>query len=205
MIQQGVASDFILEVVFSSMGFNFVFLTAVCISSWLRNYIVRVMWFVTVQLLASSYFQPSMCKEVCHFVFRCRLCQLAKGTSSNAGLYLPSHIYPRNLGPTLVWTSSLLFPVLSVGSTPFLWIDFLRWFTSFRVRRHQMRIVRLSCFFERFIVCVAFRGRLCMAVIRALWFIFDATYGATQFQQCLPTSNRWPNRGSQPLPWKFVA
>lgn len=43
----------------------------------------------TLHLVSNSYFWPSMRKEVNRFVARCRVCQMAKGTSTNAGLYLP--------------------------------------------------------------------------------------------------------------------
>ncbi|KAJ9566128.1 hypothetical protein OSB04_002094 [Centaurea solstitialis] len=43
----------------------------------------------TLQLVQSSYFWPTMRKEVDRFVKRCKICQVSKGTATNAGLYLP--------------------------------------------------------------------------------------------------------------------
>lgn len=43
----------------------------------------------TLHLASSSYFWPSMHRDVERFVQRCHVCQLAKGKASNAGLYLP--------------------------------------------------------------------------------------------------------------------
>ncbi|KAK1414879.1 hypothetical protein QVD17_30640 [Tagetes erecta] len=43
----------------------------------------------TLQLVQSSYFWPTMRKEVDRFVKRCRICQVSKGTATNAGLYMP--------------------------------------------------------------------------------------------------------------------
>ncbi|KAI3526019.1 hypothetical protein L1887_05170 [Cichorium endivia] len=43
----------------------------------------------TLQLVQSSYFWPTMRKEVERFVKRCRICQVSKGTATNAGLYMP--------------------------------------------------------------------------------------------------------------------
>ena len=43
----------------------------------------------TLQLVQSSYFWPTMRKEVGRYVKRCRICQVSKGTSTNAGLYMP--------------------------------------------------------------------------------------------------------------------
>ncbi|GKB13985.1 putative reverse transcriptase domain-containing protein [Tanacetum coccineum] len=43
----------------------------------------------TLQLVQASYFLPTMRKEVDRYVKRCRICQVSKGTSTNAGLYMP--------------------------------------------------------------------------------------------------------------------
>jgi hypothetical protein len=43
----------------------------------------------TLQLVMSLYFSPSMRRVVTKFVERCRICQVSKGTTSNAGLYMP--------------------------------------------------------------------------------------------------------------------
>ncbi|KAJ9552872.1 hypothetical protein OSB04_016917 [Centaurea solstitialis] len=43
----------------------------------------------TLQLVQSSYFWPTMRKKVDRFVKRCKICQVSKGTTTNAGLYLP--------------------------------------------------------------------------------------------------------------------
>nr|GEU99590.1 putative reverse transcriptase domain-containing protein [Tanacetum cinerariifolium] len=46
----------------------------------------------TLQLVQSSYFWPTMRKEVDRYVVRCRICQVSKGTTTNAGLYMPLHV-----------------------------------------------------------------------------------------------------------------
>ncbi|GKE69158.1 putative nucleotidyltransferase, ribonuclease H, partial [Tanacetum coccineum] len=43
----------------------------------------------TLQLVQASYFWPTMRKEVDCYVKRCRVCQVSKGTATNAGLYIP--------------------------------------------------------------------------------------------------------------------
>ncbi|GJZ30242.1 putative reverse transcriptase domain-containing protein [Tanacetum coccineum] len=43
----------------------------------------------TLQLVQASYFWPTMRKEVDRYVKRCRICQVSKGTATNAGLYMP--------------------------------------------------------------------------------------------------------------------
>ncbi|GJR74756.1 putative nucleotidyltransferase, ribonuclease H [Tanacetum coccineum] len=43
----------------------------------------------TLQLVQASYFWPTMRKEVDRYVKRCRICQVSKGTATNAGLYIP--------------------------------------------------------------------------------------------------------------------
>lgn len=65
----------------------------------------------TFQLLAGSYFWPSMHKEVGCFVARCRVCQLAKGASTNAGLHLPLPI------PTQPWSDVSMDFVLGLPRT----------------------------------------------------------------------------------------
>ncbi|GJT00903.1 putative nucleotidyltransferase, ribonuclease H, partial [Tanacetum coccineum] len=44
---------------------------------------------LTLQLVQASYFWPTMRKEVDRYVKRCRVCQVSKGTATNAGLYMP--------------------------------------------------------------------------------------------------------------------
>ncbi|GJQ97209.1 putative reverse transcriptase domain-containing protein [Tanacetum coccineum] len=46
----------------------------------------------TLQLVQASYFLPTMRKEVDRYVKRCRVCQVSKGTATNAGLYMPLHV-----------------------------------------------------------------------------------------------------------------
>ena len=43
----------------------------------------------TMKLMTDSYFWPTMQKEITKFVERCRICQVSKGTTTNAGLYMP--------------------------------------------------------------------------------------------------------------------
>ena len=43
----------------------------------------------TMKLVTDSYFWPTMRKEITKFVERCRICQVSKGTTTNAGLYMP--------------------------------------------------------------------------------------------------------------------
>ncbi|GJX09607.1 putative reverse transcriptase domain-containing protein [Tanacetum coccineum] len=43
----------------------------------------------TLQLVQASYFWPTMRKEVDRYVKRCRICQVSKGTTTNACLYMP--------------------------------------------------------------------------------------------------------------------
>ncbi|GJZ43926.1 putative nucleotidyltransferase, ribonuclease H [Tanacetum coccineum] len=46
----------------------------------------------TLKLVQASYFWPTMRKEVDRYVKRCRVCQVSKGTTTNAGLYMPLHV-----------------------------------------------------------------------------------------------------------------
>lgn len=65
----------------------------------------------TLQLATSSYFWPTMRRDVERFVSRCHICQLAKGKASNAGLYLPLPI------PTQPWTHVSMDFVLGLPRT----------------------------------------------------------------------------------------
>ena len=65
----------------------------------------------TLHLASSSYFWPSMRRDVERFVKRCTVCQLGKGKASNAGLYLPLPL------PTQPWTSISMDFVLGLPRT----------------------------------------------------------------------------------------
>lgn len=65
----------------------------------------------TLQLVSSSYYWPSLRRDVERYVERCRPCQLAKGHASNAGLYLPLPI------PTQPWTDLSMDFVLGLPRT----------------------------------------------------------------------------------------
>lgn len=65
----------------------------------------------TFQLLTTSYFWPTMRKEVSRFVARCRICHAAKGAATNAGLYLPLPI------PTQPWSNVSMDFVLELPRT----------------------------------------------------------------------------------------
>ena len=42
-----------------------------------------------MKLVIDSYFWPTMRKEITEFVKRCHICQVSKGTTTNASLYMP--------------------------------------------------------------------------------------------------------------------
>lgn len=52
----------------------------------------------TLHLLSNSYFWPTLHRDIERYVERCVVCQQAKGSASNAGLYLPLPV------PTQPWT-----------------------------------------------------------------------------------------------------
>lgn len=52
----------------------------------------------TLQLVATSYFWPTLRRDVLRYVERCVVCQRSKGHASNSGLYMPLPI------PTQPWT-----------------------------------------------------------------------------------------------------
>ncbi|KAG7558942.1 Retrotransposon gag domain [Arabidopsis thaliana x Arabidopsis arenosa] len=65
----------------------------------------------TLQLVTSSYFWPSLRRDVERFVERCVTCQKSKGHASNAGLYMPLPV------PTQPWTDISMDFVLGLPRT----------------------------------------------------------------------------------------
>lgn len=65
----------------------------------------------TLHLVSSSYYWPIMRKEAEQFMDQCHVCQMAKGTSSNAELYLPLPI------PTQAWVDISMDFVLGLSHT----------------------------------------------------------------------------------------
>ena len=65
----------------------------------------------TLQLISQSYFWPSMRKEVERFVQRCHICQVSKGTATNAALYMPLPV------PTRPWVDVNMDFVLGLPRT----------------------------------------------------------------------------------------
>lgn len=65
----------------------------------------------TLHLVSTSYFWPSLRRDVEHFVERCHVCQQAKGKASKAGLYLPLPV------PTQSWTDISMGFVLGLPRT----------------------------------------------------------------------------------------
>lgn len=65
----------------------------------------------TLQLVTSSYFWPSVRRDVERFIIRCGICQASKGHASNARLYLPLPI------PSQPWTDISMDFVLGLPRT----------------------------------------------------------------------------------------
>ena len=65
----------------------------------------------TLQLIQDSYFWPSVRKDVAKYVQRCRVCQVSKGSSTNAGLYMPLPV------PSQPWTDISMDFVLGLPRT----------------------------------------------------------------------------------------
>nr|GEW11078.1 putative reverse transcriptase domain-containing protein [Tanacetum cinerariifolium] len=65
----------------------------------------------TLQLVQASYFWPTMMKEVDRYVKRCHIFQVSKGTTTNAGLYMPFPV------PLKVWVDISMDFVLGVART----------------------------------------------------------------------------------------
>jgi hypothetical protein len=65
----------------------------------------------TFQLVAEQFYWPSMQREVDKLVKSCRICQVSKGSATNAGLYLPLPI------PEQPWTNVSMDFVLGLPRT----------------------------------------------------------------------------------------
>ncbi|KAL1218313.1 hypothetical protein V5N11_022857 [Cardamine amara subsp. amara] len=65
----------------------------------------------TLKLVSSSYFWPTLRRDVERFIVRCGICQAAKGKANNSGLYLPLPI------PTQPWTDVSMDFVLGLPRT----------------------------------------------------------------------------------------
>ncbi|KAG7536795.1 Ribonuclease H-like superfamily [Arabidopsis suecica] len=65
----------------------------------------------TIKLVSSSYFWPTLRRDVERFIVRCGICQAAKGKATNAGLYLPLPI------PTQPWADISMDFVLGLPRT----------------------------------------------------------------------------------------
>lgn len=65
----------------------------------------------TLHLVTSSYFWPSLRRDVERYVVRCQVCQASKGHASNAGLYMPLPI------PTQPWSDISVDFVLGLPRT----------------------------------------------------------------------------------------
>lgn len=65
----------------------------------------------SIELVQRSYFWPSLRRDVEHFVKRCRICQVSKGTATNAGLYRPLPV------PSAPWVAISMDFVLGLPRT----------------------------------------------------------------------------------------
>ncbi|PKI47001.1 hypothetical protein CRG98_032626 [Punica granatum] len=104
----------------------------------------------TLQLVQSSSFWPTICKEVEKYVQRYKVCQVSKGTTTNARLYMPLSI------PSQPWVDISMDFILSLPRTQrgnasiYVVIDrFSKMAPLFRARRPLMLCELLSCIFER--------------------------------------------------------
>ena len=65
----------------------------------------------TLQLIHNSYFWPTLHKDVERYVKGCKICQVSKGTATNAGLYMPLSV------PTQPWVDISMDFVLGLPRT----------------------------------------------------------------------------------------
>ncbi|GJZ94893.1 putative nucleotidyltransferase, ribonuclease H [Tanacetum coccineum] len=133
----------------------------------------------TLQLVQASYFWPTMLKEVDCYVKRCRICQVSKGTTTNAGLYMPLPILVQPwvdismdfvLGlPHTQWGNDSIFVVVDRFSNMVHFIPFKKTTNAVNVAQLFFRdVYRLHglpsshCFVDR-------DTRFLITVWRSLW------------------------------------
>jgi len=66
---------------------------------------------LSIELVSRSYFWPTLRRDVSHFVEHCCVCQISKGTTTNAGLY---HLLPI---PSQPWSNISMDFVLGLPRT----------------------------------------------------------------------------------------
>jgi hypothetical protein len=114
----------------------------------------------TFQLVAEQFYWPSMRREVDKLVKGCKICQVSKGSATNAGLYLPLPI------PEQPWTNVSMDFVLGLprtqkGNDSSLWllIDSQKWCTLLPARKPPMRSMWRNYSLERYTASMAYLCR----------------------------------------------
>jgi hypothetical protein len=127
----------------------------------------------TEDILAAHFFWPKMRRDVVHFVACCTTCQKAKSQLNPHGLYMPLP------APSVPWEDISMDFVLGLPKTKrgrdsilWLWIDFLKWLTSYHVIKLMMLLILLICSFGKLFACMVCQTQLFLIVTLNFLAIF---------------------------------
>jgi hypothetical protein len=131
----------------------------------------------TDDILAAHFFWPKMRRDMVHFVARCTTCQKAKSRLNPHGLYMPLP------APSVPWEDISMDFVLYLGLKEnviaflWLWIDSLKWLTSYHVIKLMMLLILLICSFGKLFACMVCQTQLFLIVTLNFLAIFGELCG----------------------------
>jgi hypothetical protein len=127
----------------------------------------------TYDILAAHFFWPKMRRHVVRFVARCTTCQKAKSRLNPHDLYMPLPI------PSVPLKDNSVDFVLGLSRTKedvttflWLWIDSLKWLTSYHVIKLMMLLILLICSLEKLFIRMACQTQLFLIVTLNFLAIF---------------------------------
>jgi hypothetical protein len=132
----------------------------------------------TEDILASHFFWPKMRRDVVRFVAHCTTCQKAKSQLNSYGLYMPLP------APTVPWEDIFMNFVLGLPRTKedvitflWLWIDSLKWLTSYHVIKRIMLLILLIYYLKKLFICMVCQTQLFFIMTLNCLTIFDNLCG----------------------------
>jgi hypothetical protein len=129
-------------------------------------------------ILSAHFFWPKMIRDVVRFVACCTTCQKAKSRLNPHGLYMPLPI------PSIPWEDTSMDFVLGLPRTNrrcdsilWLWIDSLKWLTSYHVIKLMMLLILLICSLKKLFACMACQTQFFLIVTLNFLAIFGELCG----------------------------
>jgi hypothetical protein len=132
----------------------------------------------TEDILAAHFFWQKMRRDVVRFVARCTTCQKAKSQLNPHGLYMPLS------APSVPWKDiSMVLYWIYLGLKEhmiaflWLWIDSLKWLTSYHVIKLMILLILLICSFGKLFVCMVCQTQLFLIMTLNFLAIFGELCG----------------------------